>query len=753
MLNILRRIVQEVSEAQDLEEVLELIVRRVTETIRTEVCSIYLTDKRSNHYRLAANVGFNPNSKVTLKFSEGLVGLVGEREEPINLEDATSHPRFLYFPSIGEERLKAFLGVPIIHQRTLVGIIVIQHTEKRKFDEGEEAFIVTISAQLAGIIAHAQTAGTFLNKHHNQFYSLPSILRGFPSSPGIAVGKAVVTYASADLDKVFDRKIEDIPSEIKRFKRAVKATREEVKRLQARLVDTLPKEERQLFEAYLGILQSETLRNEIIILINKGHWAPFALRKVFKSHVRQFELMEDAYLRERALDLLDLGRRILSHLQTSTISNINYPTNTILVGEEMTAANLAEVPEGQLIGVISAKGSVNSHVSILAKAMGIPAVMGISGLPVNQLNGLELIIDGYHGEVYVSPSSQMRTEFIRLAEEEKELYEGLDELCSLSSETPDGVKIPLYVNTGLVADIRPALNAGAEGVGLYRTEVPFMIRDRFPGEEEQFLIYKQLLEAFHPRPVTIRTLDVGGDKSLPYFPIQEANPFLGWRGVRITLDHPEIFLIQLRAMLRANHQLNNLKILLPMVSSVVEVEESMRLIRQAYREMIEEGVICHFPPIGVMIEVPATIYQIPELSTRVDFFSVGSNDLTQYLLAVDRNNHQVANLYDALHPAVIRALFKITTKAKKNHKWISICGEMAGDPASAILLIGLGFDMLSMSAYSLPRIKWVIRNFSQSKARLLMYETLKMEHPRDVRLHLESALEQAGLGGLVRAGK
>lgn len=753
MLNILRRIVQEVNEAQNLQEVLDIIVKRVAETIHTEACSVYLTDTRQNHYRLAANVGFKENAEVTLKFSQGIVGLVGEREEPINLDDATTHPRYCYFPQTGEERYKAFLGAPIIHQRKLVGIIVVQSTEKRRFDEGEEAFLVTISAQLAGIIAHAQTAGMITSQAQRESDALPSVLRGISGAPGIAIGQAVVTYAPADLDKVPDRKITDIASELKRFKKAIKSTREDIQRLQSRMISTLPPEEQSLFEAYLGILESETIRQEITALIQAGHWAPYAIRKVFKGHVRHFEAMEDPYLRERAMDLLDLGRRVLAHLQSEAELNIRFPQHTILVGDEVTASSLAEVPEGQLVGVISAKGSSNSHVAILARAMGIPTVIGITGLPVTEFDGRQLIVDGYNGEVYSSPTPAMQAEFARLAEEEKELFAGLEELRFLRAETPDEIRIPLCVNTGLVADIRPSLKAGAEGVGLYRTEVPFMIRDRFPGEEEQFLIYRQLLEAFAPRPVTIRTLDVGGDKILPYFPIKEENPFLGWRGIRVTLDHPEIFLVQLRAMLRANHGLNNLKILLPMISSVVEVDESIRLIRQAFRETSEEGNEGTFPEIGVMIEVPAAVYQIDELASRVDFFSVGSNDLTQYLLAVDRNNHQVANIYDALHPAIIRALSQIMKTAQKYKKPVSICGEMAGDPVAVIILLGLGFNMLSMSSHSLPRVKWVIRNFTVSKAQILLKEVISMEHPRDIRLHLESALEQAGLGGLVRAGK
>ena len=280
-----------------------------------------------------------------------------------------------------------------------------------------------------------------------------------------------------------------------------------------------------------------------------------------------------------------------------------------------------------------------------------------------------------------------------------------------------------------------------------------MLRDRFPSEEEQRIMYRQLLNTFAPKPVIMRTLDIGGDKALPYFPVVEDNPFLGWRGIRVMLDHPELFLQQVRAMLTASVGLNNLSIMLPMISSISEVEAADRLIQQAYDELSNEGLDISLPLLGVMIEVPAAVYQAYELAKRVDFISVGSNDLIQYLLAVDRNNPRVANLYNGFHPAVIRALHAVVKAAHKAGKRVSICGEMASDPIAAILLLGMGYDALSMSARSLLRIKWTIRNFTFERAQSLLKEVLKIDDPVEVRVHLEMAMEEAGLGGLIRAGK
>ena len=326
-------------------------------------------------------------------------------------------------------------------------------------------------------------------------------------------------------------------------------------------------------------------------------------------------------------------------------------------------------------------------------------------------------------------------------------------LRSQPSVTLDGKQVPLYANTGLLSDITPSLNSGADGIGLYRTEFPFMVRQRFPGEEEQLRVYKQVLSAFAPRPVTLRTLDVGGDKSLPYFPIHEDNPFLGWRGIRITLDHPEFFLVQIRAMMRAACGLDNLNILLPMISHLAELDEANNLINRAYQELLEEKYQVTKPKVGVMIEVPSAVYLARRLADRADFLSIGTNDLTQYLLAVDRNNSRVAALYDALHPAVIDAVKKTITDAHLAGKPVSVCGEMAGDPASALLLLGMGIDSLSMSASSLNRIKWVVRSFDAEKTRRCLDEVLNMDDAVSIRNHLNNILEQAGLGGLVRAGR
>ena len=751
MLNTLRKIVQEVNAAKDLKAALTIIVQRVKEAMGSQVCSVYLLDPETNRFVLMATDGLNKRSigKVSMAPSEGLVGLVGSREEPLNLEDAASHPRYRYFAETGEERYASFLGAPIIHHRRVMGVLVVQQKERRQFDEGEEAFLVTMSAQLAGVIAHAEATGSIRGLGRQGKGVQEAKFIGVPGAPGAAVGTAVVVLPPADLNVVPDRSVDDIAAELELFDKALGWVREDMQELSEKLATQLRKEERALFDVYLMMLEDASLGNEVRKVIRTGQWAQGALRQVVLDHVKRFELMDDAYLRERASDVRDLGRRLLAYLQEERKTSLVYPDNTILVSEELSPAMLGEVPEGKLVGLISVTGSGNSHVAIFARAMGIPTVMGVVDLPYSKIDGIKLIVDGYHGEVFTNPSELLSKQYAEVVEEERQLTEGLDALRALPCETLDGHRMPLWVNTGLLADVARAQQRGAEGVGLYRTEVPFMINERFPSEKEQLATYREQLQAFHPLPVTMRTLDIGGDKALSYFPIKEENPFLGWRGIRVTLDHPEIFLVQTRAMLKASEGLNNLRILLPMISGIQELEEALHLIHRAWGEVRDEGIDVPLPPIGMMIEIPAAVYQTRELARQVDFLSVGSNDLTQYLLAVDRNNPRVADLYDFLHPAVLQALQKVVNDAHLEGKPVSICGEMAGDPAAAVLLLAMGFDSLSMNATNLPKVKWLLRQITQSKARELLGQVMTMDNPHLIYSTLHLALRNLGLGRVI----
>jgi phosphotransferase system enzyme I (PtsP) len=436
--------------------------------------------------------------------------------------------------------------------------------------------------------------------------------------------------------------------------------------------------------------------------------------------------MQDPYMQERAVDIIDLSNRILGYILNPTKQARQFPDKPfILVATEITASMLAECPSDMLKGVISIHGSQNSHAAILARALGVPAIMGISSVLPSLLDNKMLLVDGYAGAITIAPGPQQAREFQQLINEEQLLYAKIDALSNEPSITQDLHEMHLYVNTGLA-------------------------------EQEQYELYRSILQVNPEKDITMRTLDVGGDKPLSYLPIVEDNPFLGWRGIRLTLDQPEIFLVQARAMIRASEDFTNLQIMLPMITTVSEVKEAKRLLKQAFFEVKEESNDPHstlmMPKLGIMLEVPAVVYQLPQLAKLVDFFSVGTNDLTQYLLAVDRNNPRVSSLYNSFHPSVLAVLQTIATQANTLHKPITVCGELAGDPAGAVLLMAMGYQKLSMNEYNIRKINWVIRSIELKQAQQLLSEVIQLEDACNVKNQVEAFLEAHSLGGLVRAG-
>jgi phosphotransferase system enzyme I (PtsP) len=511
--------------------------------------------------------------------------------------------------------------------------------------------------------------------------------------------------------------------------------------------------DRALFDAYALLLGSDSLVNGTLERIYAGNWAPGALRATVLEYANIFTEMDDPYLRERAADILDLGQRLLNRLQEAQAVNRHYPDHTILMGDEISVSQLLDVPLEKLKGLVSVRGTGASHVALLARGLGIPAVFGVSNLPPGRLNGREVVVDGYTVRVCIQPSPTLRQEYLKLITDEANLSRDLQHLRDLPAETPDGHRVELHANSGLFADIAAARDSGVQGVGLYRSELHFFLRDRFPGEEEQTTLYTRVLRMMEPHPVVLRTLDIGGDKPLPYFPIEEQNPFLGWRGIRISLDQPDLFKTQLRAMLRAGTEYPNLSILLPMIGSVSELREALELLREAQAELMEDGVTVRTPRVGIMVEVPSAVYQIDKLIRMVDFASIGSNDLTQYLLAVDRNNDRVAKLYDSLHPVVLAATRHVVEQVRAAGRPVSACGEMAGDPAGALLLMAMGVDSLSMNLGSLLKIKWLIRSVRYDEAQALLAEVAEFDSAAAIRDRTNTFLDQHGLSGLLRVGK
>ncbi len=754
MLDQLRRIVQDINATRDLNEALNLIVAEVKNAIHTDVCSVYMTDYVRGEHVLMATDGLRPSAvgKVRLKLGQGLTGLAASRVELVNVEDAPAHPAFRYIAATGEAPFHGFIGVPILRRGKVLGVLVAQQHAQRKYTADEESFLVTLAAQLAACINQAEIRQA-LERLDDDVLAGTLFLEGVASARGVAIGEAVVVFPATALDRVPDKQINNPDAEASRFRQAVAAELAELQRLSERMRLLLSAGDRALFDAYAMLLGSDSLVNGTLERIYAGNWAPGALRATVLEYANIFTEMEDSYLRERAADILDLGQRLLNRLQEEQLFNRQYPEDTILMGEEITVSQLLDVPPENLKGLVSVRGTGASHVALLARGLGIPAVFGVSNLPPGRLNGREVAVDGYTIRVCIQPSPALRQEYLKLIAEEAEQSHGLQHLRDLPAETLDGRRLDLQANSGLFADIAAARDSGVQGVGLYRSELHFFLRDRFPGEEEQTNLYNRVLRIMDPHPVVLRTLDIGGDKPLPYFPIIEQNPFLGWRGIRISLDQPDLFKTQLRAMLRAAIAHPNLSILFPMIGSISELREALELLRCASEELREDGVITPTPRVGIMVEVPSAVYQIDELIQLVDFASIGSNDLTQYLLAVDRNNDRVAKLYDSLHPAVLMAIDHVVKRVKASGRPVGVCGEMAGDPAAALLLLAMGVDSLSMNLGSLLKIKWMIRNVHYAQTQTLLTEAMLLDNTAAIRSHVNAWLDQQNLSGLLRVGK
>lgn len=756
MLTTLRRIVLEFSQAGELDQALLRLVGQVKGALATQCCSVYLADHQKQHFILMASDGLAAHSfgRTTVGFTEGLVGLVGQREEPINIANAQQHPDFIHAPEVEEEQFKAFLGTPIIHQRKVLGILTVQQKKARVFNENEEAFLVTLAAQLATALASVEAQGLIELCHGSQ--SPGKNLAGIGGAPGIALGEMVVVNPKADLTAIVLKQADNCEVQRMILDDAINKTTAEFTNMSEKLKAIISDSSLDIFDVYKQLLESDNFKIEIIAKIESGWNAQSALKQVVDHYVMQFEALDDEYLRERAFDIKDLGNRLLNNIQNFSQETQTLPEQFILVAEDVSATMLAEFQHLGLLGIVSITGSNNSHTAILAKALNIPAIMGVDNLAIRQLDKKFAVLDGYACQLYVNPGDALISEYQHILAAEHNLQAQVKEAEHLPTITLDGHKMSLLVNAGLSAGFEYSQIIGADGIGLYRTEIPFMNRSCFPSESEQTTLYRQVLASFTDKPVTMRTLDVGGDKSLPYFPIIEANPFLGWRGIRITLDHPEIFLVQIRAMMKANHGLGNLAIMLPMISSIAEVDEAVSLINQAYYELSSE-LFCDEnsplarPKIGVMIEVPSVIFQLDDLAEKVDFFSVGSNDLTQYMLAVDRNNSRVASLYDFYHPAVLRALNFIAQKSHEQSIPLSICGELANEPTGVLLLMAMGYQNLSMSAHSLAKVKWVIRHVKQSKLKQILTKVLSLTHTAQVHSYMHKELLELGLGDFVHA--
>lgn len=745
MLAQLREIVEQVSKVDDVYEALNTFVRQTCAAIGTDCCTVYLANEEHQRLELMATQGLQfKGDKIHIGFDEGLVGFVKRTAEPLNVAEAYKHPHFKYFKKLGEEVYNAFLATPIIHRKQVLGILVVQQKTPRLFSEMEVSFLITLAAQLAVIVTHAQTQGQWL-------LSKQRTVNGIPASSGVAIGEFWFDNTQPRLSDVAPASSVNVEREQEWLSLAIERALADFRKMRKKLDSEIHKDALAIFDLFTHLLNDPILRKELKEHIQQGDRADWALRQVIESYSNRFACMSDGYLKERAHDVRELGQRLLYFLYNTEKEQQHLDKPIILVVRELSASLLATLPKDKLLAVVSLEGAANSHAAILSRALGIPAIVGVK-INLNDINGRRGIVDGYSGALFISPNRQLLREYKILANEERALAKVVNDRIFEPAVTLDGQRIELMLNAGLSGESHLVPNQAVDGIGLYRTEISFLMQQRFPSEEEQVALYHSVLTAYSDKSVVMRTLDVGGDKPLPYLPIEEDNPFLGWRGIRFTLDHPDIFLIQMRSMLKASAETKNLSIMLPMISCVKELDDALRLLNQAFNDVSANDPNITWPSVGIMLEVPSMLYLLPDIADKIDFVSVGTNDLTQYLLAVDRNNTRVADVYDSMHPAVIRALDQIQTFCRQYDMPVCICGELAGDPMGALLLTGLGFTSLSMNPSNIARVKYLLRHSSFDDLKKLAQSSLLQSYGNDIYIMMRTYFEDNGFAGFIRAG-
>lgn len=573
----------------------------------------------------------------------------------------------------------------------------------------------------------------------------PTRLMGIPASPGVAIGRAFLLDSEEFPTPKRPIAPSQIPGEIARFEEALIQTRKEILDIQTKVSKELGAEHGEIFNAHLMLLEDRVLIEEVIQQLKAESVAVERIfAEVLKRYVKAFSKVEDEYLRERTSDLEDVGRRILRNLtglKRHSLTQLTEPV--VVVARDLSPSDTATMDRKHAIGFITDIGGRTSHTAIMAKSLEIPAVVGLRSA-TGQIRPDDLVvIDGGSGVVIVNPDETLLKHYEGLKRRLETIEEALQKVKDLPAETPDGRRVSLLANIELPDEIHSVIAHGAEGIGLYRTEFFYLNRTDLPTEEEQFTAYRYVAQSISPHPVIIRTIDLGGDKFVSQLKVpQEMNPFLGWRAIRFCLARPDLFKVQLRAILRAS-VFGKIKLMYPMISGVEEVEQANRILQEARQELAQEKK--PFDPgleVGAMIEVPSAAVTVDLLAKHVRFFSIGTNDLIQYSLAVDRVNEKIAYLYEPAHPAVLRLIRQIIEVAHQHEIWVGMCGEMAGEPALALLLLGMGLDSFSTSPVNVPRIKQVIRSVPTFRAKEVVKGALRLSTGKEIENYLAGKLQE-----------
>jgi len=734
------------------EDTLQEIVELIADTFNTDVCSIYLFDAGKNNLVLKATVGLSKESvdKISMSIHEGLTGLVLETMGPVFVVNPSRHPRYKFFEGSGEEAYRTFLGVPLVYHKDILGVLVVQTLEETDISESDINVFSTIASQISAIAAYhglledlkkkkdetrdlrkrlSKAEGSKTHKKEKK----KDLLRGLPVSAGFAEGYAHYLGESIGFDEIDPEETSDLEAEFRRLENAFRHSQEEIAQVSNNVKNVSGGDE-AILEVHHMALQDKAFRNKIIAHIREGYSAEYALKKAVLDYLELFSKMDDPYLRERGSDIEDVGKRVLRNLLGVAGSSLKkFAKETIIVASDISPTELVALRQENLKAIVLSKGGETSHAAILAKSFEIPMVIGAKEIVESVKEDDFLIVDGTSGVIFPKPSKEVIDEYQRLRAEKAKHDRRLSALRTLPAMTRDGHQVMLGANIGLLSDLELVEKYGAEHIGLYRTEFPFLAREQFPSEDEQFKLYKKIVEGAQGREVTIRTLDVGGDKFLSYLDYpKEQNPYLGWRSIRVCLELDDIFRNQIRAILRAS-AFGTVRLMFPMITSVDEVRKITRLLDEE-KHCLKKGNIPFDKEIriGILIEVPGAVKILDKLLRYVDCVSIGTNDLIQYTLAVDRNNPKVASLYNPLHPAVISTILEVVSICKKNNKSVSICGGAASNSKCAYLFLGMGVDQLSMNAASVPIIKDLLRKVRLTDAKKALDKVLRMEDAEEI---------------------
>ncbi|MFQ5346998.1 MAG: phosphoenolpyruvate--protein phosphotransferase [Rhodothalassiaceae bacterium] len=724
------------------QERLDQVVRVIAQNMVAEVCSVYLA-RAGEILELFASEGLKPTAihKTRLRFGEGLVGLVAVRGLPLSLEEASSHPQFVYRPETGEELYHSFLGVPIIRHNRVLGVLVVQNVRPREYTAEEEEALQTVAMVLAELVGSGELVDPSEIGEGGGPRDQPLTLHGLKMADGVAAGEAIIHEGRVEVTRFV---ADDVETEKGRLIAAFEAMRAQLDRMISLPEIGTAGEHREILETFKMFAYDRGWQDRIFEAIESGLTAEAAVERVQQQNHRRMLATDDPYLRERLSDLDDLSNRLLRTL-AGRRDGQDLSEDAIIVARNMGPAELLDYDRRFLKGVVLEEGSPTSHASILARAMGIPLVGHCRGARQQVEPGDSVIVDGDSGQVIVRPSPDIAEVYGQTIADRAALEEAYRAERDLPPVTVDGVRIELYMNAGLLADLAQLDATGADGIGLFRTEFQFMVSATLPRLEAQRELYTQVLEAAGDRPVVFRTLDIGGDKAVPFLPLDaEENPAMGWRAIRIALDRPVLLRYQVRALIAAATG-RPLYIMFPMITEVSEFRAARAIVQKEWERAERLGTAMPSAlHVGAMLEVPSLAWELAALLEEADFLSIGTNDLLQFFFASDRSSARLADRYDVLSPSVLNFIDRVVGACNRARVPVSLCGEMGGRPLEAMALIGLGLRRLSISPTGIGPLRRTIRHLDSARLATLVRESLA-DADRSLRATLRNYARDHGI--------